>query len=439
MQTPSHLPELETLLNSYMHAVYDSTATSKHDIEALSCQLTRFTKSSVFMDTAFYMLSHCECNGDRAVLLTSLIKDKFKYDFESIPIERLKEYYNQLCQFAFKIFSTRMETVQRQICQSLAYLFINFTSLEPVTIDHFLQPFYNGDGEPLYNCYFHVLTEIAMELDNSKLVLDDFSRENVKKQIIERQASILTLLNEVADRFWQDPQIDKLQLIYCFTAWVALDESPAVLNSLPEHAMMPKLFSLLYELQDGPECALDCLERIIQLTERGEDYAPIIGYLGYNIVNLLPFIEGLLAKHEDTDAEEYINLVLSFCKRAVDYFANFEAESIGFINKIAAFTRKNVRIFEGYCHFWEVYLEEMNRKVNFGATRVCIGIEVEDLMENINRALCSQCRYTEFLVDCFDTQSESRVIKEHSDAEAIHKRRKKAKELFSILAKILTY
>lgn len=41
-----------------------------------------------------------------------------------------------------------------------------------------------------------------MELDNSKLVLDDFSRENVKKQIIERQASILSLLNQVADRFW---------------------------------------------------------------------------------------------------------------------------------------------------------------------------------------------------------------------------------------------
>lgn len=152
-----------------------------------------------------------------------------------------------------------MESVQRQICQSLAYLFINFTSLEPVTIDQFLHPFDKGDDGQLYNCYFQVLTEIAMELDNSRLVLDDFARENVKKQIVERQASILSLLNQVADRFWQDQSISNCQLVYCFTAWVAINGTPAVLSSLIDHALMPKLFSLLYELYEGPECALECL------------------------------------------------------------------------------------------------------------------------------------------------------------------------------------
>lgn len=102
-----------------------------------------------------------------------------------------------------------------------------------------------------------------MELNNSRLVLDDFSRENVKNQIIERQASILSLLNQVADRFWQDPSINNCQLIYCFTAWVCINESSAVLNSLLEHALMPKLFAMLYELYEEPECALECLEKII--------------------------------------------------------------------------------------------------------------------------------------------------------------------------------
>lgn len=103
------------------------------------------------------------------------------------------------------------------------------------------------------------------------------------------------------------------------------------------------------------------------------------------------------------------------------------------------FTRNTKGIFEDYCNFWDAYLEELERKVNFGATRVCLGLEVEDLLENINRALCSQCRYNNYLVDYFDTQSEHRVIKEHRKAEDIHKRRKKAKELFGTLAKIITH
>lgn len=108
--------------------------------------------------------------------------------------------------------------------------------------------------------------------------------------------------------------------------------------------------------------------------------------------------------------------MLCFSKRAVDFFANFDADSLAFINKIAALTRKSVDIFEDYCEFWMIYLEEMDRKINFGEARMNIGVDVVDMMENINRALCSQCRYSEFLIDCFDTQSESKVIKEHKEA-----------------------
>lgn len=59
--------------------------TVKGEVEAVSTELTAMAKQPAFLDVAIRSLQSEPPERNRLVFVTSLVKDKFKFDFELVP------------------------------------------------------------------------------------------------------------------------------------------------------------------------------------------------------------------------------------------------------------------------------------------------------------------------------------------------------------------
>lgn len=73
----------------------------KGQVETLSAELTNISKQHYFLDIAIASLFADPTNKDKLVFITSLIKDKFKFDFELVEREKLLYYYSKICEIGF--------------------------------------------------------------------------------------------------------------------------------------------------------------------------------------------------------------------------------------------------------------------------------------------------------------------------------------------------
>lgn len=81
-----HLSELVCELNFLVEQYLQVTrgTTNNRHINQASAKLNAFTKKSGFLEAAFLLMDEGGKERDRDLLMTSLIKDKFKYDYETI-------------------------------------------------------------------------------------------------------------------------------------------------------------------------------------------------------------------------------------------------------------------------------------------------------------------------------------------------------------------
>lgn len=71
-------------------------------------------------------------------MLSSLVKDRFKYDFETIDEVALQSYYMQLCEVALN--PGLDSKAAKNICLTVAYIYINLSAGQPLSLSTFLEP-----------------------------------------------------------------------------------------------------------------------------------------------------------------------------------------------------------------------------------------------------------------------------------------------------------
>lgn len=98
----------EEIINMKMDAFLfvSKKASDNKEIEAKSKELTAYIKEPAFLQAAHRLLTTPDSfpheKKDKEILLTSLVKDKFKYEFETIE-NNVEAHYQQLCQIAHNL------------------------------------------------------------------------------------------------------------------------------------------------------------------------------------------------------------------------------------------------------------------------------------------------------------------------------------------------
>jgi hypothetical protein len=67
---------------------------------------------------------------------------------------------------------------------------------------------------------------LAVEIDNSRLVIDEEFREIAKNKLLAQQYSILIKLNEITTAAWEIESIDNENILQCFIEWVTISYNP---------------------------------------------------------------------------------------------------------------------------------------------------------------------------------------------------------------------
>jgi hypothetical protein len=158
--------ELANLVAHLDHALSHYLATTRHadkttEIELAANDLNAVSRGEAFLDGALLMLLCPDYETEKHLLLSSLIKDRFKYDFETIPDQKVGEYYEQMCRIA-SMQSQSHSKIIKNICLSIAYIYIHLTTEQQLPLSNFLQPLLpqNPDRE-VSTAYFTTLDYIA--------------------------------------------------------------------------------------------------------------------------------------------------------------------------------------------------------------------------------------------------------------------------------------
>ena len=136
--------------------------------------------------------------------MTSLIKDKFKFDFEKLEGKSLEEYYGLMVKMCHSL-KCDSYPIYSNLALALAYIFFNISTKNDQSLSQFLTPFLPTDHNALYlyNYYYKILEFLAAEIDNSKLVLDEERRNATRARLVGQQLDVLTGLNSHTPQAWQ--------------------------------------------------------------------------------------------------------------------------------------------------------------------------------------------------------------------------------------------
>ena len=87
-----------------------------------------------------------------------------------------------------------------------------------------------------------MLGYISSEIDDSKIVIDEISRENAKKRLIEYQIQMLVKLNDESSDLWNNYYVEKDNIIKTFSSWITITYNEMVYTCLPEHYLTSQIF-----------------------------------------------------------------------------------------------------------------------------------------------------------------------------------------------------
>jgi hypothetical protein len=123
MELTQYTLELEQLIARYLAACrYPESA----DVKMIAKQLTEYSEGKLFIAAALHLLLKAQRSKERETLLSSLVKDRFKYDFETIEEGALQSYYLQLCEVALR--PGLDSKAAKNICLTVAYIYINLSA-----------------------------------------------------------------------------------------------------------------------------------------------------------------------------------------------------------------------------------------------------------------------------------------------------------------------
>lgn len=136
--------ELANLVTHLDRALTHYLATTRHtdktrEIELAANDLNAVSRGEAFLDAALLILLCSDYEKEKHLLLSSLIKDRFKYDFETIPEQKVGEHYEQMCRIA-SMQSHSHRKIIKNICLGIAYIYIHLTTEQQLPLSNFLQP-----------------------------------------------------------------------------------------------------------------------------------------------------------------------------------------------------------------------------------------------------------------------------------------------------------
>lgn len=103
-------------------------------MEAVSAELTSMAKQPFFLEVAIRTLLAEAPERNRLVFVSSLLKDKFKFDFELVPREKLLHYYHKLCEIGYKVgvpsslSQSKIYPVYTNLSLALCYIYIHISA-----------------------------------------------------------------------------------------------------------------------------------------------------------------------------------------------------------------------------------------------------------------------------------------------------------------------
>lgn len=135
MELTQYVFQLEQLIEHYLVVCQYPES---NDVKMIAKQLTDYSEGKFFIEAALQLLLKNQLNKEREILLSSLVKDRFKYDFETIEERALQSYYLQLCQVALRPGLDLKAT--KNLCLIVAYIYINLSAGHPLSLSTFLEP-----------------------------------------------------------------------------------------------------------------------------------------------------------------------------------------------------------------------------------------------------------------------------------------------------------
>lgn len=128
----------------------------------------------------------------------------------------------------------------------------------------------------------------------------------------------------------------------CFIEWVTVSYNPQVLNSLPNHYAMNKLFGFVQDERSTGETP-DCLKRLIAHLSNPADVPIFYDYLGKKVVELLAVVDYFTEQADLNEAEDYLRLVIEFSRKSIPNFVSaFDERIYNFLQQLSKYTQDEI-------------------------------------------------------------------------------------------------
>jgi hypothetical protein len=270
-----------------------------------------------------------------------------------------------------------------------------------------------------------------VEVDNSRLVIDEEYREIAKGKLLAQQYAILLKLNEITAAAWEIESIDNENILQCFIEWVTVRYNPDVLNSLPNHYAMNKLFEYVQDERRTNETP-DCIKRLILHLANPADVPVFYEYLAKKVVELLSVVNYFIEQAELTEAEDYLRLIVEFCRKSVPTFvANFDERVNLFLRTLAKYTQDEiVEVYDSLVEFWEELIAEAALQKAVRA----LSPQLTALIEEVYLSVCEKCHYSLKVILDLDSRPESKLYEFNRSADDIRTRRDNSDSIFEKIA-----
>lgn len=177
----------------------------------------------------------------------------------------------------------------RNIAYCLSLIYINMSSRMQCRLPAFLEYFIEKDSTSLGDEYLLKIVEYcASQVNNSKVVMGNQSRQKSKLKMGEYQNYVMQLLEEKSCQIWQQ-NLDKTPILDCFENWLELSYNKLLLKELPNSSLFQRILSACFE-EEFSRSAVKCITTVIESMQSPEEDDRMFSKLLQIMCRVLPHI-----------------------------------------------------------------------------------------------------------------------------------------------------